>query len=666
MLTVSLLWSLISIGLPRPVYAAEGNLDPSFDSDGMVVTSFPDSAGAFDLAIQSDGKTVAVGFARISGFEPQQFAVVRYNINGSLDSTFGNGGKALIDFGCTASATATIIIQPDGKILVGGTTCLGTGNSDFALARLNSNGSLDGTFGVTGLVTTDLGGQDELNDLALQPDGKIIGAGEMKTGAPLSSSFAVVRYDASGTPDPTFNGTGKVITSFGAGTAAAANGVLVQPDTNILVAGTATTVAGSNIAMARYDTNGLPDPAFSGGTAVANFPSLGNEVALHQGTTIVVAGKVDGFYGIARFNSDGSIDGSFGTGGRSNIGIDGEANDLAIQIDSKIVTAGFVSGMSGSDFAVARFNNSGPDSSFGTNGFTSTSFTNQTDKAFGVGIQANGRIVAAGFVGASGQTAASFGVARYLALPPFPMGTDTIGLYDPSVSQFYLRNTNSAGPADLTFVFGSAGNGWTPITGDWDGDGTDTIGLFNPVGSVFHLRNSNSVGVADIVFTFGPAGQNFIPITGDWDGDGVDTIGLYSPSNSVFFLKNTNSVGFADIAFTFGPAGAGWIPVAGDWNGDGIDTIGLYDPLHSAFFLRNSNNVGFADLAFAYGSPGQGFRPLAGDWNNDVVDTVGLYHPGTGRFFLRNSNTIGVADITFVMTPTNPGWIPIAGDWNSQ
>jgi len=243
-------------------------------------------------------------------------------------------------------------------------------------------------------------------------------------------------------------------------------------------------------------------------------------------------------------------------------------------------------------------------------------------------------------------------------------GTDTVGLYDPSASTFFLRNSNSSAPADLVFGYGPAGAGWLPIVGDWNGDGVDTIGLYDPSASFFFLRNSNSSAPADLVFSYGPAGAGWIPIAGDWNGDGTDTIGLYDPATSAFFLRNSNTSGPADLVFGYGPAGAGWLPIAGDWNADGADTIGLYNPATSTFFLSNSNSSAPAALVFTYGPAGAGWKPLARDWNGDGVDTIGLYNPTSSTFFLRNSNSSAPADLVFAYGPAGAGWIPIAGDWD--
>jgi hypothetical protein len=240
----------------------------------------------------------------------------------------------------------------------------------------------------------------------------------------------------------------------------------------------------------------------------------------------------------------------------------------------------------------------------------------------------------------------------------------TPGVYDPAISRYYLRNSNSSGNANITFAYGAAGAGWIPIVGDWDGNGTVTAGIYDPVASRFYLRNTNTSGNANVVFVYGPGGAGWKPIVGDWNGDGIDTIGLYDPAVSRFYLRNTNSGGNATIVFAYGAAGAGWTPLAGDWNGDGTDTIGVYVPETSRFYLRNSNTSGNANISAAYGAAGAGWKPLTGDWNSDGIDTIGVYVPSISRFYLRNSNTPGNAQIAFAYGAPGAGWTPLVGDWN--
>jgi len=166
--------------------SAPGDLDPSFGTGGLVTTDFG-GRGDFGLAValQSDGKIVAAGNSSAVGVFSVNFALARYNANGTLDPTFGTGGTVLTSFGGPLSAAADVAVQPDGKIVA-----VGIAGSDFGTARYNADGTLDSAFGVGGLVTTDFGGSEQANGVALQPDGKIIVVGL------LLGRIGVVRYNS--------------------------------------------------------------------------------------------------------------------------------------------------------------------------------------------------------------------------------------------------------------------------------------------------------------------------------------------------------------------------------------------------------------------------------------------------------------------------------------
>jgi hypothetical protein len=242
-------------------------------------------------------------------------------------------------------------------------------------------------------------------------------------------------------------------------------------------------------------------------------------------------------------------------------------------------------------------------------------------------------------------------------------GIDTVGVFVPSTSVFFLRNSNSAGSADIAFQFGPPDAGWTPLAGDWNGDGVDSVGVFDLVAGAFYLRNALSPGPADVTVVFGPPNVGWIPIVGDWDGNGTDTIGLYDRVNATFFLRNSNTPGPADVVVTFGPPNSG-APVVGDWDGNGTDTIGLFVAATGAWFLRNANTPGDANITFVYGAGGPLQAAVAGDWNGNAVSTPALHEPGTSGWFERNSNTPGPADSVFVYGPANSR--AVRGDWNGQ
>ena len=240
-------------------------------------------------------------------------------------------------------------------------------------------------------------------------------------------------------------------------------------------------------------------------------------------------------------------------------------------------------------------------------------------------------------------------------------GRDTLGVFDPASSTFFLEHLLEPGPAHTVVNFGPPGNGWMPIVGDWDGDGSTTIGFFN--GSAFLLKNDFRPGAAELVVLFSGAGSDWIPLAGDFNGDGFDTPALFDPVTSTFHIKNSLDDGGADLVVQFGPAGAGWLPVAGDFNGDGTTTIGLFEPANSFFFFRHSLTPGAADLVIHYGPAASGWVPVVGAFNGDGTATVGLYQQDGSFFLLRNSNTPGAADEIIGFGPTNVAWLPLVGDW---
>src|SRR6266576_4089512 len=205
----------------RTVQAVDGDLDPTFGTDGKVLTDFDHSTDiAHAVAIQADGKLVVVGTTyQDNDFSNEDFAVARYNPDGTLDKTFGVGGKVQTDFPVLAAVASSVVIQPDGKIVVaGGAFPLFTFAGDFKVVRYNSNGSLDTSFGNGGIVTTTFPEGSYAFDVALQADGKILAAGtvfvDFNPGDISDTDFALARYNSDGSLDTTFGNSGMVMTDF--------------------------------------------------------------------------------------------------------------------------------------------------------------------------------------------------------------------------------------------------------------------------------------------------------------------------------------------------------------------------------------------------------------------------------------------------------------------
>ena len=364
------------------------------------------TTAAYGIALQSDNKIIAAGTAL------NQFALARFNPDGSLDLSFDEDGKVTTSFGANA-AGAGVIIQADDKIVVGGTA-----GDDFALARYHPDGSLDPGFDADGILTTTFGASAAGAGLVIQPDGKLILAGT------AGDDFAVARYNADGSLDPGFDFDGVVTTSFGA--AADAAGAVLQPDGKILLAGTVGADQDETcFALARYNPDGSLDADFgSGGKVIADYfgdYSYANAVTLQSDHKIVVAGSQGMYFGttftLLRFNPDGSLDTTFGEDGIVQTLLSGEydyAYAVAMQPDNIIIAAG-ASGIfcqcdfPPTDFGMARYH---PDGSLYS--VDTTDITVANDWGYTLLVQPDGKIVLAGG-GAHywGGTPRVFAVARY-------------------------------------------------------------------------------------------------------------------------------------------------------------------------------------------------------------------------------------------------------------
>ncbi len=357
-------------GLAR--YDSDGTPDVTFGIGGKVNTDFFGFLdGCFAVAVQTDGKIVAAGGAFVDD-NNNNFALTRYNSDGSIDASFGTGGKVSNDFGGGANDEALdVVLQSDGKIVVVIGQAVGT-NPDFRLSRYNSDGTSDAGFGFGGTVTTDFfGGDDFPVGLALQSDGKFIAVGGV-TNSVGDSDFGLARYNGDGTPDATFGIGGKVATDF-FGDADGANDIAVQGDGKIIAVGTATvSIFEFDFAVARYDNTGAPDATFGvGGKVTTNF--LGTDsaggIVLQCDGGIVVAGtangsNISGDMAVARYLGDGSLDPAFGIGGKvftEFLGRD-SGRGVALQSDGKIVVAGTTrpdDSFDTLDFALARYEGTG-------------------------------------------------------------------------------------------------------------------------------------------------------------------------------------------------------------------------------------------------------------------------------------------------------------------
>ena len=423
-----------------------GLLDQTFGGAGNNVTAIGTFAIVNAIAIQPDGKIVAVGFATLPGGDA--FTIIRYNVNGSLDTSFGGGlGYVTTPFGTGDEATG-VVLQSDGKIVAGGTVLL-AGLRQFAAMRYNTNGTLDTTFNAAGttpgVITTVLVAQaSSANGIALQTDGKILLAGKTEI-AGAWSRFGLVRYTANGTLDTTFGagGTGIVtLSSISAGNDSG-QAVALQSDGKIVVAGYSNNGAIDRFATVRYTINGILDTAtFGNGLgyvvtelnagAVVLFSSSAWALVIQSDQKIVVGGStssVDTTCALARYTTAGVLDPSFGAGVGyvttpitvGALGTNGQINSLALQTDGKIVAAGQITIAGLQQFALLRYNLDGSlDTSFGgpATGYVTTIIAPGVNSfAKAVAVQADGKLVV------SGISDIAFATARYIN--PFTLATFT-------------------------------------------------------------------------------------------------------------------------------------------------------------------------------------------------------------------------------------------------
>jgi uncharacterized delta-60 repeat protein len=398
---------------PNSLTAVAGDLDLTFGVDGTVTTdlgnNLNDSATA--VAAQPDGKVVVVGYASTSS-TGRDFAVIRLNQNGTLDTTFSDGGKLTFNFNSATrdDIARAVAVQPDGKILIAGEAdVLGFGNLDIALARLNVDGTFDASFGNNGKVATNLPNNrpDYGRSLVLQPDGKILVAGYSNRPT-TGDDFVVVRYGSNGSLDTSFDGDGIVTTDILTNREDRAASIALEAGGKIVVAGyTNDPSFKNNFAIVRYNTNGSLDSTFNGTGKVntdlnLNSEDYGYAVAVQTNGQIVVAGESASDFGLVRYNSNGSLDSTFGGGDgivTTNFGTNSAdtGRGVAVQTDGKII----ITGKSRTELAAARYNTDGTtDTTFGNNGLlVQNAGNNQLSPNggyFGMALQSDGKIVAVG------------------------------------------------------------------------------------------------------------------------------------------------------------------------------------------------------------------------------------------------------------------------------
>ncbi len=396
-------------------YDSDGRLDRSFGDKGIVLTDFPAIGMVWftELVIDPRGRIVVAGRAEVSG--EWQFALARYLPDGQLDTRFNGDGRVLTDFGHIGPASGLrgplMAIHASGRVVLAGAPRLG-GIRRFALARYNQDGSLDTRLGGNGVVLTDFPNALEAvtGDCAIDDRGRIVVAGSAKTAA--GWQFALARYAWDGSLDMSFGGTGTAIIDL-ATAEEYGSGVLIDANDGIVVGGSGSFERGGvrRRALVRYTLDGKPDTSFGdNGQVLTDFPATPHEaingIALDDDGRIVVAGPAtkagELHFALARYNANGSVDTTFGTNGQ--VLTDMAASDretalnVLVDVHGRIVVGGWAGTDDDRRFALARYQPDGSlDRTFGRAGKVLTDVpTASYAAAFDIAVDACGRIIAAG------------------------------------------------------------------------------------------------------------------------------------------------------------------------------------------------------------------------------------------------------------------------------
>ncbi|HZU39167.1 MAG TPA: hypothetical protein VFA18_24790 [Gemmataceae bacterium] len=390
-----------------------GLLDPTFGSDGQVMTSFTnyyDEANA--ITAQPDGKIVIAGVTRASGSKTgNDFLVARYNADGSLDTSFGSGGYAATDFNRGSDTADAVALQPQvsgpSKILAAGSAVVAN-SYDFAVARYNANGSLDTTFGNKGKVTTAFSGNSSIGQMVVDGTGRIVVAG-VPVGV-IGADITLARYTANGALDTSFGSGGKLTTL-----AIQDFRMALQGDGRIVIAGTESDPAtgSTQFVTARFNTNGTLDSTFGTGgvvtTAVGSDDS-GGGVTIDGSGRILVTGTESGVECLLRYNPNGTLDAGFGTGGVVSLVnpsglVEEHSVGVAIEASGQIVAGGMFTDPAGQNlyFVATRVTATGTlDTGYGPGGWASAQVGSGSEPAV-MAIQPDGRLLLAGHVRPTGN-----------------------------------------------------------------------------------------------------------------------------------------------------------------------------------------------------------------------------------------------------------------------
>jgi uncharacterized delta-60 repeat protein len=603
---------------------SDGSLDASFNP----TLTAPGTVTA--MALQPDGKAIVYGdFAKMNGVTRNRLA--RLNADGTTDATF-NAGEGF------NGQVNVIVVQPDGKVLVGGTFTTYNGETRSGLARLLADGTLDSGF------TANLSASGVIYSIALQPEGKIIVGGTFNS-INNTQRNGVARLNSNGTIDTTFNA--------GLGTSTIRS-IVIQPDGKVLIGGFFSGINGFNRTnLVRVNTDGTLDTSFN----VGNIGDV-KQIELQTDGKYVV---LSGFSSIARLNNNGTSDSSFQPPTFATTNSDfPTVNSILVESDNSIVAGGnFTLVNNIPRLRLARFR---------TDGRVDLSFlpTGANRRVYTLVRQSNAKIVVGGEFTLIGNTV-RYGIARLISSPfrnitPFDFDGDgraDFTVFRPEASSWYILN--SSNNSFNAQQFGVSSDSIAPA--DYDGDGRADIAVFRPSGAgdlnraYFYIQQSGSNNFR--AEQFGRQGD--VPASGDWDGDGRGDVAVYRDGSttggqSYFFYRPSSQPGIDFRAIAWGVAGDK--PVVGDYDADGRLDAAVFRPSTTVWYVLQSSDNRIVQQQVGISTD----IPTPADFDGDGRTDFAVYRPSNGTWYTSTNPATNYGAVRWGVSTD----VPVAADYDGD